>query len=114
MTPTCMASAPRCGASSPHSYDCVILQQTDAATKSFHSCRSVMICACIQKSSLWLNMENKMHDGGNGRECIPAHFHHHAFCFPSFFPRATRSSSTFLRSACLLLRRISTKRRQAL
>src|SRR5260370_39737187 len=41
------ASDPRCGANSAHSYDCVILQHTDDATKSFHRWRSVIIRASI-------------------------------------------------------------------
>src|SRR5436305_11758814 len=41
------ASPPRSGVSSPHSYDCVILQHSEAATKSFHCWQSVMIRASI-------------------------------------------------------------------
>src|SRR5436309_12289422 len=41
------ASPPRSGVSSPHSYDCVILQHSEAATKSFHCWQSVIIRASI-------------------------------------------------------------------
>src|SRR5258708_26551588 len=46
-TPSRSACAPKWCASSPLSYDWVILEQREAATKSFHCWQSVMIYAFI-------------------------------------------------------------------
>src|SRR5437588_11364760 len=64
----CKASPPRSGVSSPHSYDCVILQHSEAATKSFHCRQSVMIRASIYVNPFYCFYLTSPHKGGAGGE----------------------------------------------
>src|SRR5690242_11273346 len=104
------ASAPRWGASSPHSYDWVILQQTDAATKLFHCWQSVMIRASIHFLSLMALTGDDPHLGRP--QGSPPHIH--VLPRPYSCPLAARSSSTFLRSSWRRVRRTSTSLRHVL